>query len=110
LKRLKQAQSTACPSRSIADPVDAIRISVLEHAALRKFCFADRAIDAVRFINLNAAQAIGLTVPQSFLVRGQGDRIINVRDWPLADIAFALQMSAFEGKADITFAGSYVRL
>jgi GAF domain-containing protein len=53
---------------------------------VEEILFADRAIDAVRFINLNAAQAIGLTVPQSFLVRGQGDRIIDVRYWPLADI------------------------
>jgi hypothetical protein len=49
---------------------------------VEEILFADRAIDAVRFINLNAAQAIGLTVPQSFLVRGQGDRIIDVRYWP----------------------------
>jgi hypothetical protein len=39
---------------------------------VEEILLADRAIDAVRFINLNAAQTIGLTVPQSFLVRGQG--------------------------------------
>jgi hypothetical protein len=59
--------------------VDAIRISVLAHSALRKYCLPIAQSTRLELvISLNAAQAIGLTVPRSFLVRGQGDRINDV--------------------------------
>ena len=56
-------------------------------------------------VGAGAMESVDLVQPVDTKVKGRRMAAFFVRSWPKADMSYALHMSAFGGKADMTYCG-----